>query len=296
MPRRQDKLIRAIAARGQVRAFALDATRLCEKARKIQQSWPAATAALGRLMSAAVMMAVAMKEGERISLRIEGDGEIKTVFAQGYPDGRVRGYLFNPQVNPPLNELGKLAVGQAVGKNGELFVIRDLGMSAPYVGRVPLRTGEIGDELADYYLNSEQQATAVGLGVLVGTDLRVLAAGGYILQPLPSASPDVLDMLAENIAQVLSPSACIFSHHDPATMLDKLLAGLEWQETDSIVPRFSCGCSRAKSRKALAILGGDELQEMLADDAGARVNCDFCGRVYNFSSAEIARLIMEMTK
>lgn len=296
MPRKQDVLIRALVAGGQVRAFALDSTRLCERARKIQQSWPAATAALGRLMSAAVMMAAAMKDGERISLRIEGDGEIKTVFAQGYPDGRVRGFLFNPQVNPPVNSKGKLAVGQAVGQNGELFVIRDLGMSEPYIGRVPLRTGEIGDELADYYLYSEQQPTAVGLGVLVGKDLRVLAAGGYLLQPLPGVASEVLDKLEENAAKLLNPSSYIFAHRDPAMMLNELLAGLDWQETDVIIPRYSCGCSRAKSRKALDVLGTDELQNMHDNEQGAEVNCDFCGRRYNFSQTDISRQIEKRAK
>lgn len=294
MPRRRDTLLRAIAADGQVRAFAVNSTNLCEHSRKIQQSLPAATAALGRVLSAAVMLAATIKEGERISIRIESDGPIEGIFAQAWPDGRVRGYLHNPMVNPP-SKGGKLDVGRAVG-HGELFVIRDLGMSEPYVGRVELQTGEIGDDLAYYFVVSEQQPSAVGLGVLVETDNSVAAAGGYIIQPLPGADPAIIDTLEANIRNAPGPSDLITTERDPAKILDVLLAGMNWQPLEETHPKFFCGCTRAKSRRALRALSVEDLQQMLAEDHPVHVSCDFCGREYSFELDELRPILESKQK
>ena len=291
MPRSKDVLIRALAAEGQVRAFAVNATRLCERARTTQQSWPAATAALGRLLSAAVMMAVTIKEGERISLRVEGDGPLDMLFAQAYPDGRARGYLRYPEINPPSTQDGKLDVGRAVGRHGEFYVIRDLDMAEPYVGRVPLQSGEIGDDLAYYFATSEQQPTAVGLGVLVGADHRVVAAGGYIVQPLTGASEAVLQQLEENLANAPAPSALVLQQRDPAGMLDILLAGMNWHETDRVTPRFFCGCSRVKSRHALLAFSLKELRQMRDETEPVVVTCEFCRRAYQFQRQDLERVL-----
>jgi len=288
----KDKLLRAIAADGQLRAFAVTATRLCERARKTQDSLPAATAALGRVLSAAVMLAATIKEGERISIRVEGDGPVESIFAQAWPDGRVRGYLCNPKVNPPSRG-GKLDVGRAVGKHGELYVIRDLGMREPYVGRVQLQTGEIGDDLAYYFLISEQQPSAVGLGVQVQPDNSVSAAGGYIIQPLPGAGPEVIDRLEENIRQAPSPSEMIVELRKPETILDVVLAGLGWQLLEEIHPRFYCGCTRAKSRRALRAMSVEDLQTMVEKNEPVQVSCDFCGRVYTFETEDIGEVLDE---
>jgi len=291
MPRITDTMIRAIAADGMVRAFAINSTQLCERARRIQGTLPAASAALGRLLSAAVMMGVTIKEGERISLRVEGDGPVGAIFAQATPDGRVRGYVSNPLVNPPSKE-GKLDVGRAVGPHGEFMVIRDLGLREPYVGRVPLQSGEIGDDLAWYFAVSEQQPSAVGLGVLVETDNHVAAAGGYIVQPLPGASDEIIAQIEQNIAAAPRPSDLILNLRDPAKVLDVLLAGMGWQELERITPRFYCGCTRAKSRRALRALSTEDLQEMLAGGEPAHVSCDFCGRSYDFPSDDLAQLLI----
>ncbi|HEY3376012.1 MAG TPA: Hsp33 family molecular chaperone HslO, partial [Armatimonadota bacterium] len=277
MPRRTDTMIRAIAANGGVRAFAINSTNLCERARRAQGTLPTATAALGRLLSAGVMLAATIKEGERISLRVEGDGPLESLFAQATPDGRVRGYVRQPLVNPPLRG-GKLDVGRAVGTQGELFVIRDLGMREPYVGRVPLQSGEIGDDLAYYFAVSEQTPSAVGLGVLVDTDNHVIAAGGYIVQALTGASEGVKALLEANIRNAPPPSDLILSLRDPAKVLDVLLDGMAWEEMERLTPRYYCGCTRAKSRRALLALSEADLTEMLAAGEPALVNCDFCGR------------------
>jgi len=291
----KDKLLRAIAADGQVRAFAVNATRLCERARRVQDSLPAATAALGRVLSAAAMLAATIKEGERISIRVEGDGPVESIFAQAWPDGRVRGYLRNPKVNPASRE-GKLDVGRAVGKNGELYVIRDLGMQEPYVGRVELQTGEIGDDLAYYFLVSEQQPSAVGLGVQVQPDNSVSAAGGYIIQPLPGAVQEVVGRLEANVRQAPSPSEMIIELREPEKILDVLLAGLDWQPLEETSPRFYCGCTRAKSRHALRSLSIDELRHTVEEEEPVQVSCDFCGRNYSFQSSEIEAMLEEKSK
>lgn len=290
MPRSTDVMIRAIAAEGAVRAFAINSTQLCERARRIQGSLPAATAALGRVLSATVMMAATIKEGERLSLRIEGDGPVGTIFAQATPDGRVRGFISNPEVNPPSKD-GKLDVGRAVGSHGELLVIRDLGLREPYVGRVALQSGEIGDDLAYYFAVSDQQPSVVGLGVLVAPDTHVIAAGGYIIQPLPGASENVLTQLEANIAGAPKPSDLVLTLRDPSSVLGVLLAGLDWHEMERSTPRFSCGCTRRKSRKAVMALGVADLQEMLASGEPAHVSCDFCGRHYQFSPVDLAALL-----
>ena len=292
MARETDVLIRAIAAEGAIRALAVNSTRLCEKARRIQHSLPAATAALGRLLSAAVMMAGTIKEGERIALRLDGDGPVEGVFAQATPDGRVRGYLRNPLVNPPSKN-GKLDVGAAVGHNGELLVVRDLGMREPYVGRVNLQSGEIGDDLAYYFTVSEQQPSAVGLGVRVETNNAVSAAGGYIIQPLPGAPPEVIEHLERNIRQAPSPSDMITTLRDPEQVLAVLLDGFDWQILARLTPRFHCGCTRAKSRHALKALSAHDLREMLAHAEPVTVACDFCAREYTFGADDLQAVVKE---
>lgn len=289
MPRQTDVMLRAFTADGAIRAFAINSTRLCERARRIQDSWPTATAALGRVLSAAVMMAATIKEGERISLRVDGDGPLGTVFAQATPDGRVRGFVHNPQVDLPIRN-DKLDVGGAVGRHGSLYVVRDLGMQEPYVGHVNLQTGEIGDDLAFYFTVSEQQPSAVGLGVLVETDYSVAAAGGYIIQLLPGASEDEIAHLESNVRNASKPSDLILSLRDPEKVLGVLLEGFEWQVTERIAPRFHCGCTRTKSRIALRALSLDDLNEMIALNEPVHVSCDFCGRCNEFTVADLQKL------
>ncbi len=289
MARQADLMIRAFTNDGMIRAFAINSTRLCERARRIQNTWPTATAALGRTLSAAVMMAGMLKEGERLSLRVEGDGPLGPIYAQATPDGRVRGFVHNPYVDPPSRE-GKLDVGAAVGRHGSLYVVRDLGMQEPYVGHVDLQSGEIADDLAYYFLTSEQQPSAVGLGVLVETDGSVAAAGGYIVQSMPGAPEDIIAHLEENIRNAPRPSDLILSLRDPKKVLAVLLDGLAWQTLERLEPRFYCGCTRTKSRIALRALHKDDLDEMIAKNEEVQVSCDFCGRSYQFPVTELLKL------
>ncbi|MHB9024641.1 MAG: Hsp33 family molecular chaperone HslO [Armatimonadota bacterium] len=285
----KDMMIRALTDDGAVRALAINATRLCERARRMQGSLPAATAALGRLLSAAAMMAGTIKEGERISLRVESNGPVGSVFAQATPDGRVRGFIANPLVNPP-SKGSKLDVGRAVGTDGTLYVVRDLRMSEPYVGQVPLQSGEIGDDLAYYFAVSEQTPSAVGLGVLVNPDNSVAAAGGYIIQPLPGAPEEVISRLEDNIRRAPMPSDLIISVRDPEKILEVLLAGMPWQVLERTTPRFHCGCTRTKSRLALKVLSVEDLTELIEEGESAKVACDFCAKTYAFSPDELAEI------
>lgn len=294
MARQPDTLIRGITDDGMVRVLAVNATHLCNRARRVHGTLPAASAALGRLLSAAAMMAATIKEGERISLRVEGDGPVGVVFAQATPDGRVRGYIDHPLVNPPSRE-GKLDVGRAVGHTGHLYVIRDLQLREPYVGRVDLQSGEIGEDLAYYFATSEQLPSAVGLGVLVEPDNSVSAAGGYIVQLLPGASEAVIAHLERNVRAAPPPSDLIIALRDPVKILDVLLAGMPWQVLDRLRPRFWCGCTRAKSRVALRALSADDLTEMLASGEPAQVTCEFCHRTYAFGTEELAELLAAKT-
>jgi molecular chaperone Hsp33 len=204
----------------------------------------------------------------------------------------VRGYVQNPLINPP-SKAGKHDVGRAVGANGELMVIRDLALREPYVGRVPLQSGEIGDDLAYYFTVSEQLPSAVGLGVMVETDVRVSAAGGYILQPLTGASEAVLTLLEYNILNAPPPSDLILSLNDPAKVLDVLLDGMNWQELERTRPHFFCGCTRAKSRRALEALSVEDLEEMIGSGEPAHVSCDFCGRKYVFPTTELSAVLQK---
>jgi molecular chaperone Hsp33 len=288
----KDMMIRALTEDGFVRALAVNSTRLCERARKTQGSLPAATAALGRLLSAAVMLAGTIKEGERISLRLEGNGPVGSVFTQATPDGRVRGYVTNPLVNPP-SKGNKLDVGRAVGTDGYLYVVRDLGMSEPYVGSVPLQSGEIGDDLAYYFAVSEQTPSAVGLGVQVQPDNSVSAAGGYIIQPLPGAPEEIISRLEENIRQAPLPSDLVIAVREPEKILAILLDGLPWQVLERTAPRFYCGCTRAKSRLALKALSLDDLTEMVTKGEPARVSCDFCAKTFEFPPEELQVILQK---
>ena len=241
------------------------------------------------------MMAGMLKEGERLAIRVDGDGPLGPIYAQATPDGRVRGMVHNPFVNPPSRQ-GKLDVGGAVGRHGSLYVIRDLGMQEPYVGRVDLRSGEIGEDIAHYFLTSEQQPSAVGLGVLVETDNSVAAAGGYIIQLLPGASDEVIEHLERNVRAAPLPSDLILSRQDPEQVLKVLLDGFRWEVSERLEPHFYCGCTRAKSRIALRALTLQDLHEMIANNEPACCTCDFCGRSYEFPVEVLVKLREEKEK
>ncbi|MBU7581779.1 MAG: Hsp33 family molecular chaperone HslO [Nostoc sp. TH1S01] len=291
-----DQLIRATAAEGGIRAVGVITTRLTEEARQRHQLSYVATAALGRTMAAGLLMASNMKRvGSRINIRVKGDGPLGGILVDAGLDGTVRGYVSNPSVELPPNSKGKLDVGGAVG-SGYLYVVRDVGYGYPYSSTVELVSGEIGDDVAHYLVNSEQTPSALVLGVFVGAT-GVTAAGGLLVQVLPKASRDeaLIETLESRVAALSGFTPLLQAGKTLPEIFTDLLGdmGLSiFSETQML--RFHCGCSFDRVLSALKMLGETELQDMIVKDNGAEATCDFCGRVYQASSDHLAQLIVDL--
>ena len=286
-----DYVIRATAAQGQIRAFAATTRDLVEQARISHNTSPVATAALGRLLTAGVMMGCDMKgENDLLTLKIQGDGPIGGLTVTADSRGNVKGYAFNPMVMLPPNEKGKLDVGGAVGA-GVLSVIRDMGLKDPYVGQTELQTGEIAEDLTYYFAVSEQVPSVVGLGVLMNRDNTVRQAGGFIVQLMPFAEEEMISKLEENIKNLSSVTTMLDAGKTPEGMLEVLLSGMDLEITDTLPVEFACNCSKDRVRKALISIGREELQSMIDDGETIEVNCHFCNKNYNFTVDELKQMI-----
>ena len=290
-------MIRATAAEGQIRAFAVSSAALCEFAAKAHKTTPVAAAALGRTMSAALMMADMLKgEKDLITLRIEGDGPLGSVTATADNAGHVKGYVSNPLVLLPPKADGHLDVGRAVGK-GMLTVIRDLDLKNTYTGQVELQSGEIAEDVARYFAESEQVPSAVGLGVLVsgsGESAKVHQAGGYIIQLMPFAENGIIDRLEQNIKAAPYVTDMLSEGHTPESMLGLLLDGLGLSINDRSPVEFYCNCSRERVERALLLLGKEELSSIANAPEATVLTCQFCRKAYPFSKAELLRLCSEI--
>ena len=255
-----DQLVRAISKDGYVKAVAVSTRELTERARQIHKTLPVATAALGRTLAAASMMGNALKgEGASLTLQIKGGGPIGTILAVSDNEGNVRGTVDNPQVDVPLRADGKLDVGAAVGFDGTLTVIRDLDMKEPYVGSVGLLGGEIAEDLAAYFVESEQIPTACGLGVLVDRDQSVMASGGYLIQLLPGASDDIITMVEGGIYAAGPVTELLKEDSDPESLLRRVMSDFELEILVSTPIEYRCYCSRDRMESALISLGPEEL-------------------------------------
>ncbi|MEH2204712.1 MAG: Hsp33 family molecular chaperone HslO [Nostoc sp.] len=291
-----DQLIRATAAEGGIRAVGAIATRLTEEARQRHKLSYVATAALGRTMTAGLLMASSMKRtGSRVNVRVKGDGPLGGILVDAGLDGTVRGYVGNPSVELPPNAKGKLDVGGAVG-GGYLYVVRDIGRGYPYSSTVELVSGEIGDDVAHYLVNSEQTPSALVLGVFVGAG-GVTAAGGLLIQVLPKAARDeaLVETLESRVASLAGFTPLLQAGKTLPEIFGDLLGdmGLEIFSERQML-RFHCGCSFDRVLGALKILGEAELQDMILKDDGAEATCDFCGNVYQASSDQLAQLISDL--
>lgn len=286
-----DYMVRATAANAQIRAFAATSRDLVETARKTHNTSPVATAALGRLMSGAVMMG-AMLKGERdlLTLQVSGDGPLRgmTVTADGR--GNVKGYVLEPQAILPANALGKLDVGGAVGK-GTLRVIKDMGLKEPYVGQTMLQTGEIAEDLTYYFASSEQVPSSVGLGVLMERDNTVKQAGGFIIQLMPFAGEEVIQRLEENLARFSTVTKQLDEGKTPEEILDFLLDGLAPVVTDRSGCRFFCDCDKERVERAIISIGRKDIREMIDTGKPIEVSCQFCNTYYQFSVEELKRML-----
>ncbi len=291
-----DQLIRATAADGGIRAVGAITTRLTEEARQRHKLSYVATAALGRTMTAGLLMASSMKRvGSRINIRVKGDGTLGGMLIDAGLDGTVRGYVQHPDVELPPNSKGKLDVGGAVGK-GYLYVVRDIGYGYPYSSTVELVSGEIGEDVAHYLISSEQTPSAVVLGVFVGAE-GVTAAGGLLLQILPKAARDesLVEILESRVAALSGFTPLLQAGKTLPEIFEDLLGDMSlniFPETQML--RFHCGCSFERVLGALKMLGEAELEDMIAKDDGAEATCDFCGTVYQASSTHLAQLIADL--
>lgn len=291
-----DKLVRCISNDGTLVIMAADTTQMVETAQKIHKPSAVVTAALGRLLTAASLMGSMLKgKDDSITLRINGGGEAGTVLAVSDSDGNTRGYAANPIVEIPLNSKGKLDVATAVGKDGSLTVIKDLGLKEPYVGQVPIVSGEIAEDITSYYAVSEQIPSVCALGVLVNPDLSVKNAGGFIIQLLPTASDDTIDKVEEDIKDIPPVTAMLSDGLTPEEICRKVLPNFELEVLDESAPEYKCNCSRERVVRALISTGVDELNE-LAKDENTEVKCQFCTKAYNFSSEDIKEIIKRATE
>jgi len=291
-----DYLVRATAAGAQVRAFAATTRELTEYARTAHDTSPVMTAALGRLMTGAVMMGAMMKnDTDTITLQVRGMGPAKGITATAKGNGEVNGYCMVPDVMLPPNELGKLDVGGAFGK-GFLRVIKDLGLKEPYIGTSELQTGEIAEDLTYYFATSEQIPSSVGLGVLMNKDNTVRQAGGFIIQVMPFVSDEVLDQLEQKLQSIDSVTKILDSGKTPEEMLELLLGDLELEITDRMDVAFTCNCDKMRVERALISLGRKELKDMISEGKEIEIKCQICNKAYNFSVDELKGIISKCDK
>ena len=287
-----DRIVRAISTDGMVQAAAICSRDLVERARNIHNLSPTATAALGRALSGASMMGNALKgRGASVTLQFKGSGPLGTVLAVSDAEGNVRGYVGNPQVDLPLRSDGKLDVGAAVGHEGTLTVIKDLNMRDPYVGTVDLLGGEIAEDIAGYFVESEQIPTACALGVLVDRDRSIRSAGGYLIQLMPGATEDTIVKVEGGIMAAGAVSALLEKDPDPEHLLRTVMSDFELKILESDPVEYRCYCSRDRVERALISLGAEELEGILRDQGRCQMTCQFCDAVYEFSGEELQVLI-----
>lgn len=287
----KDYLIKAMDEEGRIRVYIAKSTNLVEKARVTHNTSPTATAALGRTLTAGVIMGAMMKnDTDVLTLKISGDGPAGNIYIVSRNSGVVKGYIDNPSADLPSKGNGKLDVGALVGRNGSLTTIMDLGLREPYTGQSNLVTGEIAEDLANYYAVSEQQPSAVALGVLVDKDISVKAAGGFILQLLPGVSDEDIDKIENKLANIDPVSTMIDEGMAPEEIMNKILADFNMQILDKIDIEFQCDCSRDKIEKVLISLGKKEIDDIIKEDGKAEVVCHFCDSKHRFNREELEKI------
>ena len=291
-----DYMIRATAADGQIRAFAATTKEMVETAKNAHNTSPIATAALGRLMTAAAMMGSDLKgEGELLTLRIEGDGPIGGLLVTADGKGDVKGYAFNPDVMLPPTAQGKLDVGGSLGL-GVLSVIKDIGLKEPYVGQTQLITGEIAEDLTYYFATSEQVPSSVALGVLMNKDNTVRQAGGFIIQLLPGASDEIIDRLEAKLSVISSITSLLDAGKTPEEILTDILGEFGLEILKKMPVQFHCDCERSRVEKAIISIGRKEIQDMIDEGKEIEVNCQFCNKHYKFSVDELGEMLKKATR
>ena len=291
-----DYMIRATAAEGQIRAFAATTRDMVENAKNAHNTSPVATAALGRLMTAAAMMGADLKgEKDLLTLKIEGSGPLGGLLVTANGHGDVKGYAFNPDVMLPPNAQGKLDVGGSLDL-GVLSVIKDIGLIEPYVGQTQLVTGEIAEDLTYYFATSEQVPSSVALGVLMNKDNTVRQAGGFIIQLLPGASDEIIDKLEAKLSGISSITALLNAGKTPEEILTDILGEFGLEILSKMPVQFRCDCDRSRVEKAIISIGKKEIQDMINEGREIEVNCQFCNKHYKFSVDELEDMLKRATR
>ena len=288
----KDKIIRATAKDGMVRIIAGVTTELVNEGSKIHNCSPVAAAAFGRMLTAGSLLGSTLKsEREVMTLKINGGGEAKGITVTTYEGGKVKGFLGNPEFTLPLKENGKLDVGGYIGKDGEFIVIKDLGLKDPYVGHVPVVTGEVAEDLAYYFTVSEQTPSAVSLGVLVDTDHSIKAAGGFIIQMLPGADELLADMITYRLEEIPSMTTMLSEGKTIEEIVEYIFEGMDLKILEEVTPSYTCNCSREKVEKALVSIGKKDLTEIYEEGKEEELKCHFCNASYKFTTEDIGKLL-----
>ncbi|MEH7390636.1 Hsp33 family molecular chaperone HslO [Bacillus sp. JJ1503] len=288
-----DYLVKAIAYNGQVRAYAVRTTETIGEAQRRHQTWPTASAALGRAMSAGVMMGAMLKGEEKITIKIEGGGPIGPILVDSNSRGEVRGYATHPQTHFDLNEQGKLDVRRAVGTTGSLTVIKDIGMKENFSGQVPIVSGELGEDFTYYFVTSEQTPSSVGVGVLVNPDNTILAAGGFIVQLMPGTEDETISQIENRLKTIPPVSKLIEQGLTPEELLEELLGKENIKILEKLPVSFTCTCSKERFGNVITSLGAEEIQDMIDKEGKAEAQCHFCNEIYHYSKDELEGLKRE---
>lgn len=297
MNEQHDQIVRAMTKDGWVKAVAVSSREIVERARQIHKTLPTATAALGRLLSAASMMGNMQKVDDgSLTLQIKGGGPLGMLLAVSDAEGNVRGFVENPQISLLEKYRGKLDVGAAVGTDGMLTVIRDLRMKDPYVGSVALVSGEIAEDITQYFAQSEQIPTACALGVLVDVDQSVRASGGYIVQLLPGAPDEAIDRLEAGIQAAGSVTSMLDAGLTPEQMLQKVMEPFELEILETTPVEYRCTCSRERVARTLLTLGVEELEQIVRTQETLHIDCQFCDKIYDFTPENVRELLNQISE
>nr|WGD60780.1 Hsp33 family molecular chaperone HslO [Bacillus velezensis] len=290
-----DYLIKAIAYDGKVRAYAARTTDMVNEAQRRHDTWPTASAAIGRTMTASLMLGAMLKGEDKLTVKIEGGGSIGAIVADANAKGEVRAYVSNPHVHFDLNEQGKLDVRRAVGTDGTLSVVKDLGLRDYFTGQVEIVSGELGDDFTYYLVSSEQVPSSVGVGVLVNPDNTILAAGGFIIQLLPGTDEETISTIEKQLSQIEPISKLIQKGLTPEEILEEVL-GQKPDVLETMPVKFHCSCSKDRFETAILGLGKKEIQDMIEEDGKAEAVCHFCNEKYLFTKEELEELRDETTR
>lgn len=288
-----DYIVRATAGNGSIRAFAATTRDLVQHAREVHHTSPVASAALGRMLTAAAMMGSMLKgDKDILTLQVRGEGPLQGIVVTSDSKAQVKGYVFNPGVEVPDLIPGKLNVSGAIGP-GHMSIIKDIGMREPYAGKIELVTGEIAEDLTYYFAQSEQTPSAIGLGVLVETDTSIRRAGGFIIQLLPDATDEMIDRLEKKLATIPYVSDLLDMGQTPEDILNMILGDFDLKIMDKIPTTFYCNCTRERVEKALISIGKDELEKIIREDKKANLHCHFCSKEYDFNEEQLVALLEE---